>query len=976
MLSTSPYSHSSSTAALFHSAEERLADHLVHRTCCNGGGEWREWTAAQRQGWLTLLATSRYVDRALSRDPALLNEPLWLPLDTTQKAAALAQRIAQVSDEAALYRVLRQFRNACQLNLLWQQINQQASAWQIAAGASWIAETVLTLTLPWLERALSERWGYPQPNNGRVPRLVVLGMGKLGAGELNLSSDIDLIMAYSEGGETAGGRRSLSHQEYFTRLGQALIRALDTVTEEGQVCRVDMRLRPFGDSGPLVGSFASLERYYPQHGREWERYALIKARPVAGDIKAGYELLAMLRPFMYRRYIDFGVIDALRDMKQRIQREVRRQGREQNIKLGEGGIREVEFIVQSGQLIHGGRHAELQTPSLRQAMQALEAEQLLPSAQVRGLEEDYVWLRTLEHALQAVDDAQTHQLPDDSATQQRVAIMVKAPCWEAITGTLAQVRQRVHAAFLALITPLEDEANKDTALREDSPWQALWEGLLTQAEAEALLSESGFAAATQAWHSIRTLAAGRTVQHMQAIGRERLDRLMPLLIEEVVSLYREKPLGRYALGGPIDRVLPRVLALVEAVLRRTAYLALLWENPAARHQLVLLCAASPWTAERLARYPVLLDELLDPSLLDTGVTAADLDAELDQTLNRLPLEDEEAQLEALRQFRHAQMLRIAVSDLFGLRSLMQVSDALTAVAEVLLQRVVAMARRTLVARHGEPLRSDGAPAGFIVVGYGKLGSIELGYDSDLDVVFLHDADAQGTTVGGRRPLDNAVFMTRLGQRIIHLLTAMTPSGTLYDVDVRLRPSGNAGLLVSSLTAFEDYQQRQAWLWEQQALVRARAVAGTPALCQQFTAVRSALLGRPRDRDTVQHDIVAMREKMLAHHETRHSVKRMQGGLIDIEFMTQYAVLAYGARIPELLTWTDNVRLLAAMARCQVLSSDDAETLRRILLIYRQRVHAMALMMASSEQDAVSQCDEQRQQVCRIWARVFTQHKQL
>ena len=967
MLSTPPYSDSSSTAALYHSAEERLVEHLARNTHGNGN---MEWTAAQRQGWLTLLATSRYVDRALSRDPALLNEPLWLPLNTTQKAAALAQQIAQVSDEATLYRVLRQFRNACQLNLLWQQINQQVSAWQIAAGASWIAETVLTHTLAWLERALSERWGYPQALQGKVPRLVVLGMGKLGAGELNLSSDIDLIMAYSDGGETVGGKRSLSHQEYFTRLGQALIRALDAVTEDGQVCRVDMRLRPFGDGGPLVGSFASLERYYQQHGREWERYALIKARPVAGDIEAGYELLTMLRPFVYRRYIDFGVIDALRDMKQRIQREVRRQGREQNIKLGEGGIREVEFIVQAGQLIHGGRHAELQTPSLRQAMQALEAEQLLPSAQVRMLEADYVWLRTLEHALQAVDDAQTQQLPEDSATQQRIAVMLEAPCWGAITATLAQVRERVHSAFLALITPPEDDANEETASREDSPWQALWEGLLTQAEAEVLLSESGYAAPTQAWHYIRTLADGRAVQHMQAIGRERLDRLMPLLLEEVVSLQSEEPLGRYAQGVSADRVLPRVLTLIEAVLRRTAYLALLRENPGARHQLVLLCAASPWTSERLARYPVLLDELLDPSLLDTGVTIADLDAELDQTLNRLPLEDEEAQLEALRQFRHAQMLRIAASDLFGLRSLMQVSDALTAVAEVLLQRVVAMARRTLVARHGEPLRSDGDPAGFIVVGYGKLGSIELGYDSDLDLVFLHDADGQGMTVGGRRPLDNAVFMTRLGQRIIHLLTAMTPSGTLYDVDMRLRPSGNAGLLVSSLTAFEEYQQRQAWLWEQQALVRARAVAGTPALCEQFTALRSALLGRPRDGDTVQHEIVAMREKMLAHHETRSSVKRMKGGLIDIEFMTQYAVLAYGARVPELLNWTDNVRLLEAMARCQVLSTDEAETLQRILLTYRQRVHAMALMMASSGQDAISQFDEQRQQVRRIWARVF------
>lgn len=966
MLSTPAFDEPLSTAALFDNAEERLRAHLL---ACAEKGRTVNLNAEQHHGWLRLLATSRYVERVVSRHPTLLCEPLWDAWEHTTMAAALAQRIAQVEDDAELYRTLRQYRHKCQLRLLWQQINQAASAWQVAAGASWLAETVLQQTLSWLEKALSERWGHPQAVEGRTPRLVVFGMGKLGAGELNLSSDIDLIMAYSDEGDTSGGKRSLSHQEYFTRVGQALIKALDAVTEDGQVFRVDMRLRPFGEGGPLVGSFASLERYYQQHGREWERYALIKARPVAGDIEAGYDLLTTLRPFIYRRYIDFGVIDALRDMKQRIQREVRRQKREHDIKLGEGGIREIEFIVQAGQLIHGGRHVRLQTPSLRQAMHALVAERLLPADQVSTLHDDYVWLRTLEHDLQAVDDAQTQRLPDDATTQLRVAVMLNAPDWSAVVRQLACVRQRVHIAFLALITPLDDSEG-DAIEADDSPWQALWEGLLNQQEAEALLSDAGYDSPTQAWHHIRTLAEGRVVKQMQAIGRERLDRLMPLLLEEVVTLQNEGELCRYTQALSHDKVLPRVLSLIEAVLRRTAYLALLWENPGARHQLILLCAASPWTAERLARYPVLLDELLDPSLLDTGVTPADLDAELNQTLNRLPLDDEEAHLEALRQFRHAQMLRIAASDLFGLRSLMQVSDALTAVAEVLLRRVLVMARRTLVARHGEPLRVDGDPAGFIIVGYGKLGSIELGYDSDLDLVFLHDADPQGTTVGGRRALDNAVFMTRLGQRIIHLLTAMTPSGVLYDVDMRLRPSGNSGLLVSSLTAFEEYQQRQAWLWEQQALVRARAVAGTPELCQHFTVLRRTLLSRPRDPAHVRHEIVTMREKMLAHHETQGSVKRMKGGLIDIEFMAQYAVLAYGARYPSLVKWTDNVRLLKTMAHCQILSVEEAEALHHILLAYRERVHASTLLMDKHIPLNLSVLEHQRDTVRYIWQRLL------
>ena len=967
MLSTPDCQPPSSTAALFQHAELRLA---FHERVCVERQLPVSLTTEQRAGWIRLLATSRYVDHALSRQPALLCEPLWEDIATEQRTLTLQEQLAKCSDEASLYHCLRQFRHASQLRLLWQQINQQASAWQVAAGASWLAETVLENTLIWLEQALSERWGFPQQVDGHAPRLVVLGMGKLGAGELNLSSDIDLIMAYSDGGETQGGKRSLSHQEYFTRLGQALIRALDAVTEDGQVFRVDMRLRPFGDGGPLVGSFASLERYYQQHGREWERYALIKARPVAGDIEAGYELLAMLRPFIYRRYIDFGVIDALRDMKQRIQREVRRQGREQDIKLGEGGIREVEFIVQAGQLIHGGRHVGLQTPSLRQAMSALVDAHLLPAEQVDTLQDDYLWLRTLEHALQAVDDTQTQRLPDDDDTQLRVALMLSLSQWDDVLERLTAIRARIHHAFLALITSPDEDDDSSQHANEDSAWQALWEGLLDQPEAEELLAESGYAVPAQAWHNIRALADGRAVRQMQAIGRERLDRLMPVLLEEVVNIRAEGELSRYTTTLSYDRVLPRVLALVEAVLRRTAYLALLWENPRARRHLILLCAASPWVAERLARYPVLLDELLDPSLLDTQVSLHDLDAELDQTLNRLPIDDEEAQLEALRQFKHAQTLRIAASDLFGLRSLMKVSDALTAVAEILLRRVLVMARRTLEMRHGQPLRSDGEAAGFIIVGYGKLGSIELGYDSDLDLVFLHDADPDGVTDGGQRTLDNAVFMTRLGQRIIHLLTAITPSGALYEVDMRLRPSGNSGLLVSSLTAFGEYQQRQAWLWEQQALVRARPVAGTLPLSLQFEQLRRSILALERQPEEVKREIVAMREKMLAHHETQGSVKRMKGGLIDIEFMVQYAVLAYSASHPELLQWTDNVRLLETMAACQILTADDAQQLHRILLDYRQSVHAAALLMDSDVQQQWPALDEHRATVRRIWQQLL------
>jgi glutamate-ammonia-ligase adenylyltransferase len=887
--------------------------------------------------------------------------------------AWLSERLESVEDEAGLHAVLRRFRRARMLGIVWRDLVRPAGTdmWATAAAVSQLAEVSLEGALGWLERHFEPRWGRPAArSDGSEQRLVVLGMGKFGAGELNLSSDIDLIFAYPEQGDTEGGRTSLAHQEYFTKLGQKLIAALDAVTADGFVFRVDMRLRPLGDGGPLVGNFSSLAAYYQDQGREWERYAMLKARPVAGDLEAGGELLGNLRPFVYRKYLDFGAIESLREMKGLINREVKRRGMQANIKLGPGGIREVEFVVQAFQLIRGGRDTELQVTSLRTALSRLPALGLLPQGVVDELEPDYVFLRDLEHALQALEDRQTQSLPDDDLDRERVALALDMEDWPALLARLEEVRGRVRGHFDAVIADPEEEIEENGEAADEGglsldDWRALWCGELEPQEGEAMLAEAGFDEAEKALRRLVGLRQSRQVQAMQRIGYDRLEALMPLLLDAV------------AVSDAPDIALERVLPLIESVLRRTAYLALLRENPEALSHLMGLCSASPWIAEQMARYPILLDELLTPATLYTPADKERLADELRQALGRIPEDDEEAQLEALRVFKHAHVLRVAASDIAGTRHLMKVSDYLTYIAEVLLETVLAMAWRHLVRKHGYPLRRDGSRAGaepeFLIVGYGKLGGIELGYGSDLDLVFIHDGDSRGET-DGARPIDAAVFFTRLGQRIIHLLTAVTPAGTLYEVDMRLRPSGNAGLLTTTLDAFAEYQRREAWTWEHQALVRARVVAGHSRLAAGFDAVRSEILGRERDREALREEVVKMRHKMREHlggksEAGQFDLKHDPGGMVDIEFLCQFAVLAMGHETPELLRWSDNMRILETLEGSGCLPAEECQRLRDAYLALRSTAHRASLTREAAR-GREADFEAHRQTVIAAWQRLL------
>jgi glutamate-ammonia-ligase adenylyltransferase len=882
----------------------------------------------------------------------------------------LSVELAKIDSEASMMKLLRQFRQREMVRLIWRDLTRKASMVDTTRELSWLADAIIDGTLNLLYEQGCERWGTPygpadDAGVREIQRMVVLGMGKLGANELNLSSDIDLIFCFPENGDTVGARKTLSNQDFFIRLGQKLIQALDTLNADGFVFRVDMRLRPFGSASPLACSFAAMEHYYQDQGRDWERYAMIKARVVAGDKEQGSELLTLLRPFVYRKYIDFSAFESLREMKQMINREVRRKGLEYNVKLGSGGIREVEFIAQAFQLIRGGRDSRLQQRELRNILPLLPELVGMPEQAVDDLMAAYTFLRNAEHAIQAVADKQTQELPKDDLGQARLAFSMGFDQWDTFITVLAQHRAAVSQHFADVIAPAQEQSEAESL--QQTEWLALWNGQLSEEDSLDVITDSGFDDPPRALKLLSDLKQSRMVQVLQHKGVERLKIVLPILLDMIAQV------------DNATQTLARVLLLIQAILRRSAYLVLLAENPGAMKQLVKLCSFSGWFSNQLAKKPVLLDELIDPRSLYSPPDKAQLGAELRQQLLRIPEEDTEQLMEALRYFKSAHLLRVAASDITGVLPLMKVSDYLTWLAEVILESVLDVAWRVMVEKHGSPMKQAGVPCelDFIVIGYGKLGGIELSYGSDLDLVFIHDSDVNLFT-NGDKSIANSVFFTRLGQRIIHILNTFTAGGQLYEVDMRLRPSGNSGLLVSSLKAFEEYQQKEAWTWEHQALVRTRVVVGSARLGAAFEQVRASILQQPRGQDDLKKEVVEMREKMRTHlgtsakeAETKRvfNLKQDLGGIVDIEFLVQYHVLAYAHLYPDLYEFTDNIRILDAIEKAQLLPAEDTYALREAYKAYRAAGHRLTLQEQSNV-ISESEMTECRALIARIWTSVM------
>ncbi|MBV8046549.1 MAG: bifunctional [glutamate--ammonia ligase]-adenylyl-L-tyrosine phosphorylase/[glutamate--ammonia-ligase] adenylyltransferase [Paludibacterium sp.] len=872
---------------------------------------------------------SRYLSRLLQAHPeegARLQRDLALPFDRAQMQA-FADWPALDTPET-LAPALRALRRAVMARLIGRDVGGLATLDEVVSTISLLAEFAIHTALPVACHALAHHGTPIGEDSGEPQTLIVIGMGKLGGGELNASSDIDLIFIYPENGQTDGAKRIGNH-EYFCLVGKKLIALLNDVTADGQVFRVDMRLRPYGDSGPLAMSFSALENYLLTQGREWERYAWIKARALTGDAAGLSELV---RPFVYRKYLDYNAYGAMRELSSQIRREVARRDLADNIKLGPGGIREIEFIAQVFQLIRGGREKSLQLFGTRETLARLAELRLLEPSAVAELADAYTFLRNLEHRLQYVDDQQTQTLPADAEALERIAASMDFASTDAFLSALTRHRRHVTRHF-------EQVFFLPTESAPDHPLTALWRDI-GENDIRPALAEHGYQHPDDVARLLHGLSTSQRYQQMALANRKRFDALIPPLIE--VCGHFPNP----------DATLSRVLTLLEAISRRAPYLALLTEYPQTLQRLASLSSASAWVSTYLTRHPILLDELLDARVLygppDWPAIAAQLEQQLADCEG-----DVEAKMDTLRHVQHAQAFRLVAQDLAGMWTVEALSDELSRLADLILDATLRHAWRDIASRHRE------TPA-FAVIGYGKLGGKELGYASDLDVIFLFDDPHP----------DAPERYARLARKMVTWLTSTTAAGGLYDIDLRLRPNGSSGLLVSTMQAFEQYQEKQAWVWEHQALTRARFVAGDRHIHQRFDRARRAILAEPRDPAALVDEVRAMRKRMLETHPADPAdVKHARGGLVDIEFIIQYLILAHAGTLPALTANTGTIALLAVAAEAELIPADLAEAARQTYRYCRRLQHAARLNEAR-RCEVTAELEEHYRQAQALWHYLF------
>ena len=864
-----------------------------------------------------VLETSPYLARLLAAKPVLAVEveaTLGQPVTAGELSAWLA---AQAVDEGNLKPVLRQLKQRAYARIVARDLAGLAPLAEVTECMTLIAELAVRKAVEVLGGGLVARYGTPRAADGSAQELIVIGMGKLGGRELNVSSDIDLIFVFPEDGETDGAK-SISNFEFFTRLGRGLINAIADVTEDSRVFRVDMRLRPNGDSGPLVCSFDMLENYFVTQGREWERYAWIKARPLTGSRHE--ELEQVRRPFVFRKYLDFGAINAMRELHAQIRQEVAKKDMADNVKLGPGGIREIEFIAQVFQLIRGGRDPALQIKPTLQVLRRLADQSLLAAEAVAELSAAYDFLRRVEHRLQYLEDAQTHMLPTVGDDRARVARAMGYGSYEGLLVELDDHRAAVARHFEAVFA----DPN-----RGEHKLAGMWRGAGGDEQGEEF-ARLGYREPREAATRVAALREGPRYQQLAASIRERFDALVPQLIQAAAEM-----------PNP-DATLARSLDLLESISRRAAYLALLQQYPQALKKVAELVSSSSWAANYLQRHPILLDELLDPRLLDVLPDWSGVRQQLAARLEELE-PDTERQMDLLRETHHAQVFRLLAQDVAGLYTVEKLADHLSELADILLDAAIGRAWLKLLKRHVDTPK-------FAVISYGKLGGKELGFASDLDLVFLFDDPAP----------EAGENYARLGTRLNTWLSAQTAAGQLFETDLRLRPNGESGLVVSSMESFRKYQLESAWVWEHQALTRARFSAGDPAVGAAFEKIRCEVLCQKRDLEKLRADIVEMRQKMMDSHATRgdlratvFDLKHDPGGLVDVEFIVQYLVLGHSHAHPELTGNKGNIALLKMAADAGLIPIELADTVRNAYRDYRRMQHGLRLNGTKARVDPAS-----------------------
>ena len=922
---------------------------------------------------------SKYVYNCLQIDPKLVHELLESgDLQRQYTGNHYSEALAH-TDLESLDHVLRKVRRREMIRIIFRDLTRLANLSETTNDLSSLADACLVAAHDIHYKANCLKYGEPiGAETGAVQQMTILALGKLGARELNVSSDIDLIFFYDEPGLAVSPTgKELSNQEFFLRTSRHIIKSLDEVNAEGFVFRVDMRLRPYGESGALILNSVAMEKYFYEQGRDWERYAFIKARPVAGNIEQGKTFLSWLKPFIYRRHLDYGALESLREMKGLIDTQVENKQHYHDLKLGPGGIREVEFITQALQLIWGGRHPVLQTPEIDLNLNALASLKFLPEGEVRHLLSAYEFLRNSEHVIQAENDRQTQLLSTEPASRLRLAVAMGYADFDAYYTQLEIHRGLVRAVFSELMTA--NSAEKQEQVEGNLFWFSLWRDPASD-DSVRLLKTVGFENAQRTSENLSDFLHKLQRRDLQELSKSRVNRLMPVLLSLVAK--ESQP----------EITLDRLLPLIDTITRRSTYISFLLENGDALKRCVHLCAMSDWISTRLSEFPVLLYDLTDRQIHDVVLERKELEQELNKRLEEVEAHDLELQMDTLRQFKSSVVLRIAALELLDALPLMEASGALSNVAEVILDRVVTLTFDQLKVKFGEPCSAEGEALGpgFGVIAYGKLGGQELSYGSDLDLTLVHDVNLKGETNGTRR-LENNVYINRFAQRFIHILTSYTQFGVLYEVDLRLRPGGNKGPLVSTMAAFKRYQFEEAWTWEHQALVRTRYVAGAENLRAPFQAIREAILLQKRDTVELRHHVVTMRNRMRTHltnvsddqfkanaesdleaaklermsgvSVTGFDLKHDVGAIVDIEFLIQFEMLNAANTHPLLTRWTDVMRQLDDLELHGIVDEEEKTLLQQAYLGYRAAVHYQWL---GGQIISFDKLNAFRQQVMKVW----------
>ncbi len=884
---------------------------------------------------------SEYIATGITRNPSILvnlidSKDLFrsYSLDTFQ--IKLEKLLTDQKDPAQIKRILLQTKQYETIRIAWRDLAGNALLDETLEDLSKLADAIVQVAIDSIYRQVILTHGQPINAAGQSQGIIVLGMGKLGAGELNFSSDIDLIFVYPEDGQTTG-EQSISNGEFFTKVCRNFTKLFSAGSHETNFYRMDTRLRPFGDGGPLVMSGPAFEEYYQAQGREWERYAMIKARPVAGDINAGNALLKSLNSFIYRRYFDYGSFDSFRDMKQRISLQVKNKRLKDNIKLGAGGIREIEFFGQLFQLIRGGVEPKLQERKILKVLDLLVVHRCIDQITKEELKTAYVFLRMVENRLQAYADLQTHDIPQKKEQQLILAYSMGYDSWQEFELALLEHMHSVHSHFNQLLLT-EEEENQDQVIED---LKEMWVNI-NDPQFKADSVEIGkFKDPGKVLEILRSLESHPNTRRLTSNGHKKLARLVPLLI---------KSIGKQ---DQADDILVKLIDLIITIERRTCYLSLLIENTSALETLVILAQKSPWIINFLSGHPALLDELMQPESLYAPPDRKALEKEMADRMAGLDFDDFEILLEELCVFRQVNMLRVAAADVSGNYPLMKVSDHLTYIAETVLSQVLAICWNIVTQKYGVPQytkengieNSNIESCGFAIVAFGKVGGFEMGYQSDIDIVFLHKG-GDGLTQGKEKQVDSTTFYTYLGQRIINAMTLHTPAGSLYGADMRLRPGGASGMIVSQIDSYEDYMKNQAWTWEHQALIRARTIAGDKQVCNSFDRIRKKILTLKRDPRELKKEVKQMREKMreqrLTHSTEFLDLKQSRGGIVDIEFLVQYLILNHAHTYPDIIVWTDNIRLLESLDAQGLISAHQSEKLQKAYIIMRQAIHHLNL----------------------------------